>query len=82
MGYDRKNELMGYSMKYGNYRFTRWQKYENPDEVVAIELYDHSNGPLATVNLAENQAFDNQVSEMSALLTFELAKYKLLKPEK
>ena len=81
LGYDRKNELMGYSMKYGNYRFTRWQKYEYPDEVVAIELYDHTNGPLATINLAENPVYDDKVNEMSALLTEELTNYKLLKPK-
>ena len=46
LGYDRKNEIMGYSIRTGNYRFTRWQKYENPDEIVAMELYDHSKNKV------------------------------------
>ena len=79
LGYDRKHELMGYSMRYGDFRFTRWQKYENQNEVVAMELYDHSKGPLAVENLANNPAYEHQVDELNELLSTELAKYKLLK---
>jgi iduronate 2-sulfatase len=80
LGYDRKNEIMGYSMRYQQYRFTRWQKYENPKEIVAIELYDHSKGPLAIENLAEKPEFKELAEELSIMLTNELAKYKLKKP--
>ncbi|MFV0592970.1 MAG: sulfatase-like hydrolase/transferase [Draconibacterium sp.] len=38
LGYDYKSELMGYSIRTSKYRFTRWQKYENSKEIVAIEL--------------------------------------------
>lgn len=79
LGYDRKNELMGYSMKYKNYRFTRWQTYENPQEIVAYELYDHSNGPLAIKNLAEDPAFEDRLQQMNSILSQELAKYSSLK---
>lgn len=72
---------MGYSMRVGNYRFTRWQKYENPDEVVAIELYDHSTSPMAQKNLAEDEKFSDKVKEFNKLLSHELAKYNLLKPQ-
>jgi len=77
LGYDRKNEIMGYSMRYKQYRFTRWQKYESPKEIVAIELYDHSKGPLAIENLAEKSEFKELAEELSIMLTNELAKYKL-----
>lgn len=81
LGYDRKKEIMGYSMRVENYRFTRWQKYENPDEVVAIELYDHSTSPMAQKNLAEDEKFSDKVKEFNKLLSHELAKYNLLKPQ-
>ena len=73
---------MGYSMRYGEYRFTRWQKYENPKEVVAVELYGHGNGPLAIKNLADSPAYEDRVREMDALLSSELSKYKLQRPGK
>lgn len=75
LGYDRKRELMGYSMKYGNYRFTRWQKYEDPGDVVAYELYNHSEGPNAKANLAEDPSYQAKVKELDAMLTAELSKY-------
>ncbi|MEM1135136.1 MAG: sulfatase [Bacteroidota bacterium] len=78
LGYDRKNEIMGYSIKSGNYRYTRWQLYEDPTKVVATELYDHSESPIATVNLAINPNFKEKVKEMDALMDSELAKYKKL----
>ncbi|MDW7694741.1 sulfatase [Flammeovirgaceae bacterium SG7u.111] len=83
LGYDRKNELMGYSMRYKNYRFTRWQKYEDPSDVVALELYDHSNGSdIASANLADDPAYKQTVEELNKLLSEELGKYALLRPDK
>jgi len=79
LGYDRKSEIMGYSLRYKNYRYTRWQKYENPEDVVAQELYDHSDGPLATKNLSTEPEHKNLVQEMDSLLLSELSKYKLKK---
>jgi iduronate 2-sulfatase len=79
LGYDNKSEIMGYSIRSGNYRYTRWQKYENPLEVVAVELYDHSESALADVNLASKPEFQNEVKQLDKLLTKELTKYKLLK---
>ncbi|WP_236972741.1 sulfatase [Membranihabitans marinus] len=77
LGYDNKNEIMGYSIRSPNYRFTRWQKYENPDEVVAIELYDYSDLKLATENLADKKKYHKKVEEMSKILDEELAKYQI-----
>lgn len=82
LGYDRKNEIMGYSLRTENYRFTRWQKYENPEEVVAIELYDHSSSKTADRNLAADKNFQNKVDELNLLLNEELKKYKILKSKK
>ena len=43
---------MGYSLRTGDYRFVSWQKNQNPDSVVAIELYDHRKDLEETVNIA------------------------------
>lgn len=82
LGYDNKSEIMGYSIRTEKYRFTRWQKYENPSEVIARELYHHSNSKLATVNLAEKPEYKQEVTRLDKLLTGELSKYKLLKSVK
>jgi len=77
--YDRKSEIMGYSMRYGDYRFTRWQKYENPKEVVAVELYDVSENKAATKNIANDKTYSEKMKELDKLLTRELSKYKILR---
>ncbi len=82
LGYDHKNELMGYSIRTGKYRFTRWQMYENPNEVMAVELYDHSKSKTAKVNLATKKRYDKTVAGMNRLMDEELSKYKLLKAKK
>jgi iduronate 2-sulfatase len=82
LGYDRKSELMGYSIRTDKFRFTRWQKYEAPEEVVAIELYDHSTGFIAKENLAEQERYAKKVKELNSLMDKELGKYKILKSHK
>ncbi len=82
LGYDQKSEIMGYSIRTGKYRFTRWQKYENPSEVIALELYDHSDNKIAEVNLADKPEYSLEVSRLDKLLTKELSRYKLLKSVK
>lgn len=83
LGYDRKNEIMGYSMRTDKYRFTSWQKYEDPSEVVAVELYDHSSGnKTVNKNLAEDPSYEQMVQELSQKLRDELLKYKFLPGDK
>lgn len=79
LGYDRKRELMGYSIRTGKYRYTRWQKYESPSMVEERELYDHSEGPLAAKNLADEEIYAPIIAEMDTLLNEALGQYKLLK---
>ena len=81
LGYDRKNEIMGYSIRTENYRFTRWQKYENSKEVIAVELYDHSKSKTADQNLATNKNYAKLVEELSSLMDEELGKYKILRSQ-
>lgn len=74
--YDRKREVMGYSIRSGKYRFTRWQLYENPDSVVATELYDVSTGPVASKNLAHNTEYRQEVRNLNKIMNTELAKHR------
>jgi len=82
LGYDSKNEIMGYSMRTGDYRFTRWQKYENLEEVIAVELYDHSKSVTAQTNLSTEKKYAKKVKELNRLMDEELARYKILKGNK
>jgi len=82
LGYDRKSEIMGYSIRTGDFRYTRWQKYENPDEVVAIELYYVLENKAATENLANKKKHSKKAKELDRLLTIELSKYKILRSNK
>lgn len=82
LGYDRKSEIMGYSIRTGDYRFTRWQKYENPEEVVSVELYDVSKTKAANKNFASEKKYANKIAELNQLMNNELRKYKLLRPKK
>ena len=82
LGYDRKSELMGYSIRTDRYRLTRWQKYEAPEEVIAMELYDHSASKTAGVNLATLKQYEETVEELNRLMNEELSKYRLLKAKR
>lgn len=59
--------LMGYSIRSENWRYTEWiNKKEN--KIVDRELYDHSNGPLATRNLIDVPTHAKTVKALSKLL--------------
>ncbi len=61
-------ELMGYSMRYGDYRYVRWHKADRPGDVVSVELYDHSRSNVASENLAGNRNYQSVVRKMDGLL--------------
>jgi iduronate 2-sulfatase len=58
-------KLMGYSMRTERYRFTRWQLRNDPQRVVALELYDHVNDPQENVNIADDPAHRNLVEKLT-----------------
>jgi len=51
-----KRRLMGYSMRTGRYRFTRWVDRYDHTKVDAVELYDHLNDPGENTNIANDPA--------------------------
>ncbi|MBC9798029.1 sulfatase [Sinomicrobium sp. FJxs] len=69
-------EVMGYSVTDGHYRFTRWQSYENPGIVLDKELYDHSGGRADITNLAKFKKYRSVVQRMEKLLDENLEKYR------
>lgn len=49
-----ENRLMGYTMRTDRYRLVVWKDVAAPDATpVFIELYDHDNDPVETVNVAD-----------------------------
>jgi len=56
---------MGYSMRTDRYRYTEWQQEQ---EVVAAELYDHRVDPGENVNVAAREENAALVAELSAML--------------
>ena len=82
LGYDQKQELMGYAICTDRYRYIRWQKYEDPTEVIARELYDLKKGRVSSQNLAVLPQYKKELSQLDQLMNEELGKYRLLKPSK
>jgi iduronate 2-sulfatase len=57
---------MGYSIRSGDWRYTRWQRKDG--KVVARELYDHSQSDLATKNVAELPENESTVKRLDKQL--------------
>lgn len=62
-------EIMGYSLRTDRYRYTRWQ--DTLGAIVARELYDHQNDPIAYRNLAASAEYADTVQKLDFLLTEE-----------
>lgn len=67
-------EIMGYSLRTEQYRYTRWQNFSNPKDVVGIELYDHSKDKTAKINLAGNSEYIDIINRLDTILSNELSK--------
>ena len=66
-------ELMGYSMRTAEYRFTKWINTEN-GETIDTELYDHSRTEPEMINLAARDEFQDLVNMLNEKLEEEYAK--------
>ena len=56
---------MGYSMRTDRYRFTRWENRYDPEQVAAIEIYDHLEDPAENVNIATDPANAELVNRLT-----------------
>lgn len=64
--YPRGNGLMGYSMRTATHRLTQWI-HRQTGAIHATELYDYSDGPVETTNIATSSP------DMVAMLSTQLA---------
>lgn len=65
--YKDEPQVMGYSMRTANYRYTEWQDFRS-GEVRAVELYDMKADPLEKKNLAGEAAFSGRMEALSERL--------------
>lgn len=63
-----RGQVMGYSMRTEWYRYTRWQQKNNPDEMVAVELYDLEKDPQALVNVAGKRQNKQVIKQLRATM--------------
>ena len=69
--YPRKTpegNLMGYSMRTDQYRFTAWTHRDDASQIVATELYDHEVDPQENVNIANHPESKSLVQELEGQL--------------
>ena len=68
---DWESLVMGYSVRTDRWRYTRWQRgpLEAPTDVLARELYDHADGPVATVNMVGRPGYFRLVDSLDAVLS-------------
>jgi hypothetical protein len=59
---------MGYSLRTDRYRYTEWQPRNDPNQVLARELYDHQSDPRETKNVADEADKAEVVKDLSARL--------------
>lgn len=64
--YKEKPEVMGYTVRTANYRYTEW-KATNDNSIKASELY-YYKGALETENVVDQVAFNKAKKEMKRLL--------------
>ncbi|WP_417847650.1 sulfatase [Thalassoglobus sp.] len=66
--YKGKPEVMGYSMRTENLRYTEWRNWETGD-VIAKELYDHRRDPHEMHNVVASDRYQTQLEELSQMLS-------------
>ena len=84
-GYKSK-EIMGYSIRTANYRYTMWmaenfKTYQpfSEKKVYAAELYDYEKDPLETINVAGDKKYTSIAKDLkSKMLTFFKSQEKVL----
>ncbi|MDA9202385.1 sulfatase-like hydrolase/transferase [Flavobacteriaceae bacterium] len=61
------SEKEGYSVRTENFRYTEWWNNEE-DKLMDIELYDHINDPLESINVGGEVKYKNTIKEMHEIL--------------
>ncbi|MDQ8183134.1 sulfatase [Pelagicoccus sp. SDUM812005] len=63
----RRGKVVGYTLRDARWRFTEWINVESK-EIVATELYDHSETQLSVENLAGREEYSDLVENLSKQL--------------
>ncbi|MEX1241416.1 MAG: sulfatase [Cyclobacteriaceae bacterium] len=63
-----RGDMMGYSMRTDQYRFTKWRKKGQPSEIVAYELYDLRSDPHGFVNIAPQAESKKVIERLSRIM--------------
>ena len=74
--FPRGRNLEGYSMRTADYRYTEWRLSEG--KIDSIELYDHKNDAIESINIAYKKENESLVKELSQKLN---AGWKAALPE-
>jgi iduronate 2-sulfatase len=56
-------EIMGYSMRTELYRYIEWRDFESK-EVVARELYDHTQDPTESRNVVDQEQYRSEIESL------------------
>lgn len=69
-GYEQypREDVMGYTMRTDRYRLTIWHPVDQPDHVIATELYDYVADPAENENFAARPEYAELVRELTAKL--------------
>ncbi|MCF7817387.1 MAG: sulfatase [Kiritimatiellales bacterium] len=89
-GSGSKSDGKGYAIRTDRYRMVLWAKQENtnqqlpkngvqPDDIVAVELYDHGKDPGENINCANNPEYADVIRDLKEKL---YAGWKLAVPDK
>ena len=73
--YPRDGNIMGYTMRTEQYRYTEWVAFEGEpvykpvwEKVAGVELYDHQKDPEENRNEANNVMYEEIRKELSKML--------------
>ena len=69
--FERPNNIMGYSIRTSQYRYTCWLNTNNK-EVYEEELYDYHNDPQGMMNVVNNVDYDMVIKKLKEMLNFKL----------
>lgn len=65
--FDRSNSFEGYAIRTKDFRYVEWRTWKN-DSLLSVELYDHRNDPLESVNQIKNVQYKRIAADLSRQL--------------
>jgi len=70
---DNEENVMGYSVRFKNYRYNEWWKLDGEPEMLASELYDLEKDPVSEYNAVDESDYQSAKKELSELI----ARYRM-----